>query len=293
MTGIRTGTYINPTLAQHPCYNGEAHGRYGRIHLPVSPYCNIRCRFCKRSRNKHEDRPGVARGILLPEQAVDVLERALALCPEITVVGIAGPGDTLASPHALETFRRVDAAYPHLVKCMSTNGLELFRHAQEIADVGVRTLTVTVNAVQADILERINGGIHQDGVFHDGKEGALRLLFAQMAGIRKVTDLGLTVKVNSVLVPGVNDHHIGEIARVTKSVGASLMNIIPLIPQHEFQDLQAPDCRMLNEAREAAEHHLPVFRHCRHCRADACGIPGGKDFASELYDKRLDTFSHG
>ncbi len=293
MTGIKTGTYINPTLAQHPCYNGEAHGRYGRIHLPVSPYCNIRCRFCKRSRNMHEDRPGVARGILLPEQAVGVLARALELCPEITVVGVAGPGDPLASPHALETFRLVDAAYPRLVKCMSTNGLALFRHAQAIADVGVKTLTVTVNAVQADILEKINGGIDTDDGFLDGKEGALRLLFAQMAGIRKVTELGVTVKINSVLVPGVNDTHIGEIARVTKSVGASLMNIIPLIPQHEFAHVEAPDCLRLNEAREAAERHLPVFRHCKHCRADACGIPGGRDFASELYDRRLDTFSHG
>lgn len=159
--------------------------------------------------------------------------------------------------------------------------------------LGVKTLTVTVNAVRTDILEKINGGIFTDGEPYTGKEAALRLLFAQIAGIRKAVDAGIIVKVNAVLVPGINDLHVGEIARVTKGVGASMMNIIPLIPQHEFSNLEAPDCLMLNDAREAAEKHLTVFRHCRHCRADACGIPGGRDFAEELYDHRPDTFSHG
>ena len=29
----------------HPCLGGEAHFKYGRIHLPVSPTCNIQCKF--------------------------------------------------------------------------------------------------------------------------------------------------------------------------------------------------------------------------------------------------------
>ena len=104
----------------------------------------------------------------------------------------------------------------------------------------------------------------------------------------------MVVKINTVLIPGINDRHIGEIARVTLEAGASMMNIIPLIPQNEMSDLRAPDCIELNEARESAEEYLPVFRHCRQCRADACGIPGkGEDFGASLYEHRADTFSHG
>ena len=33
---------------RHPCFNREAHGRFGRIHLPVAARCNIVCGFCDR-----------------------------------------------------------------------------------------------------------------------------------------------------------------------------------------------------------------------------------------------------
>ena len=161
---------------------------------------------------------------------------------------------------------------------------------------GVKTVTVTVNAVDADILSNICSHIVSgDGVYYTGKEAALRLLASQLAGIRKVSGLGVVVKINTVLIPGVNDGNIGEIARVTAGVGASLMNIIPLIPQNEMSHLRPPDCLELNRAREAAEEYLPVFRHCRQCRADACGIPGrNADLADGLYEQRVEeTFSHG
>lgn len=35
-------------LERHPCFSGEAHLKFGRIHLPVSPACNIGCLFCAR-----------------------------------------------------------------------------------------------------------------------------------------------------------------------------------------------------------------------------------------------------
>lgn len=89
---------------RHPCFSGKANAAYGRIHLPVSPVCNIQCRFCKRTFNKTEQRPGVSAGLVKPLDAVNLVRKALRLCPGITVAGIAGPGDTRATSHALETF---------------------------------------------------------------------------------------------------------------------------------------------------------------------------------------------
>lgn len=281
-------------VKKHPCFSGDAHFKYGRIHLPVSPACNIQCKFCKRSFNKYEKRPGVTGELLTPQKAVEVLDRALEICPDLTVVGIAGPGDTLATSHALDTFELIHEKYPDLIKCLSTNGLLLKENAERLVRAGVKTVTVTVNAVQADILQQICSDIVYAGVHISGKEAALMLLLAQLAGIRKISDLGVVVKINSVLVPGVNDGHMGDVARVTASVGASLINIIPLIPQNEMADMQPPGCHELNKAREAAEKYLPVFRHCRQCRADAFGIPGsGNDMAGLLYDQPVQSFSHG
>lgn len=279
---------------KHPCFSGEAHVKYGRIHLPVSPACNIQCKFCKRSMNKSEKRPGVTGGLLSVDQVVEWIEKALRLCPDITVAGIAGPGDTLATPHALDAFERIHELHPELINCMSTNGLLLERHVERIAKVGVKTLTVTVNAVEPEILQHICSKIYLDGTLYTGLEAAELLIKAQLAGIRKASALGIVIKINTVLITGINDRHVGEVARQTAAAGAELINVIPLIPQNEMSHLPAPTCLELHEAREAAERHLPVFRHCLQCRADACGIPGsGIDFAGELYEEPLQTFSHG
>ena len=284
---------------RHPCFSltAEGHAQSGRLHLPVSPSCNIRCRFCKRDFNTAENRPGVARGIIQPDQAVDLVRRALELCPQISVIGIAGPGDTLATDHALETFERVHAAFPHLINCLSTNGLLLPEKAERVVAAGVETITVTVNAVDPDIQARINPGIVYHGRWLGGREAAERLIANQIEGIRRITALGRVIKVNSVLIPGVNDGHTELLARTVAEAGASLINIIPLIPQHEFADLPPPTAAETARARRMAEQHLAVFSHCQRCRADACGIPGLSDFSDALYGVAglgaASTFSHG
>lgn len=280
----------------HPCLGGEAHFKYGRIHLPVSPTCNIQCKFCKRGFNKSEVRPGLSSLILKPEQAVETIKKALRLCPEIRVAGIAGPGDTLATDFALETFELINKEFPHLLKCLSTNGLRLEDKAERIVKAGIETLTVTVNAVDPEILKEICAYvIDENGNKLEGIEGAKKLINAQLRGIKKVSDLGVIVKINSVLIPGINDNHIKEVARVTSELGASILNIIPLIPQNELAHLEAPSCDMLERVRAEAGVYLDVFRHCKHCRADACGVPGkNQDIHNRLYDKEVvETFSHG
>ena len=281
-------------VKQHPCFNGEAHFKYGRIHLPVSPDCNIQCRFCKRGFNKYENRPGVSRALLTPAAALETVARAVRLCPDLTVVGIAGPGDTLTTDHALETFAMIHAKFPKLINCLSTNGLLLKEKAERLMAAGVRTVTVTVNAVDHEVLQNICTHVQYHEQFLAGGYAARLLIAAQIAGIRKMVSLGAAVKINTVFIPGLNDGQIGPIAAVMAKLGASLMNIIPLIPQHELQNQRAPGCDELNAARQAAERYLPVFRHCQHCRADACGIPGkGIDLSEKLYDATANTFSHG
>ena len=144
-------------------------------------------------------------------------------------------------------------------------------------------------------MQNICSWIVYNGVKYEGIEAAEILIEAQKRGIRKLAELDVLIKINIVLIPEINDFHIAEIAKTVKECGASLINIIPLIPQHEFSDVNPPSCSQLNEARIATEEYLPVFRHCQHCRADACGIPGKGDLSSLLYETSgiPQTFSHG
>jgi nitrogen fixation protein NifB len=243
-------------------------------------------------------RPGVSRTVITPHEAIDAIRRALQFCPDIKVAGIAGPGDTLASPFALETFRLIKKEFPELVKCMSTNGLLLAEKAQEVIDVGIDSLTVTVNAVDPLIEAQLNDGIVWHGEHITGIEAAQILIQQQLKGIELVSDARLTVKVNTVLVPGINDGHIEKIAMTVAEKGASIYNIIPLIPQHKLKECREPDCMELERAILIASKHIDVFRHCQRCRADAVGIPGGEDFGDRVYLdlqrlSKKDTFSHG
>ncbi len=165
--------------------------------------------------------------------------------------------------------------------------------AKRVIDAGVRTITVTVNAVDPQILAWICSHVTYDGKVHIGEDAARWLISAQIAGITRVVELGAVVKINTVLVPGINDHHIARVTRLAAKLGAATVNVIPLIPQHQLADHRAPNCHELQAAREEAEKYLPVFRHCKQCRADACGIPGSdNDFSLELYDQPV-SFSHG
>lgn len=285
---------INKVKEQHPCFGAKKNN--GRIHLPVCPACNIECKFCERKINDNENRPGVASTIITPEEAANSIGRALELCPQITVAGIAGPGDTLATNGAIETFRLIKEQYPELLKCMSTNGLLLNERAEELIELGIDTLTVTVNAIDPKIQAQIISGIHYHGKRYEGEEAAEILIHNQLEGIRKMTSAGVVVKVNTVLIVEINRNHIKDIAKAVSEVGATMYNIIPLIPQHKLANCIEPECGDIDGARAEAEAFIDVFRHCQRCRADAVGVPGGQDYGDQIYLKRLevkDTFSHG
>ncbi|MBR0599479.1 radical SAM protein [Sinanaerobacter chloroacetimidivorans] len=286
------------TLKTHPCFSEAAHLKYGRIHLPVSPDCNIQCAFCKRGINKIDQVPGCAGRVLTPREALDILGRALELCPEITVAGVAGPGDTLATDHALKTFLLIQEAYPHILRCLSTNGLLLGERVREIKEAGVNSITVTINSITAEILNEINEFVIYHNQILRGLEAQKLLIKSQLSGIRKATEeTDAVIKINTVLIPGLNDGEVGDIAQAAKEAGAVMHNIIPLIPQQKMADRRRPDCEELHRAKMAASHYLDVFHHCRQCRADAAGIMGKNlDITKQLYGEDApapDVFSHG
>jgi nitrogen fixation protein NifB len=260
----------------HPCFNEKMHDKVGRIHVPIAPKCNIQCNFCTREINKCEMRPGVSACIMSVEDAVKHVEKVTKEMP-ISVVGVAGPGDALFNPETFEFFKIMDEKFPQLIKCISTNGLLLPDKADELAEIHLNSITVTVNAIDPEIGKKIySTAVHHGEVYRD--EEAFKIISKnQLEGIKMIADRDIVVKVNSVLIPGLNDEHIIEVAKKVKEQGASLMNVIPLIPLYKFKDTARPGCAELSEVRDAVEEVIPVFRACTQCRADAYGVPGKED----------------
>ena len=259
----------------HPCF-GDNHKKNGRIHLPVAPRCNIKCRFCTRRHDcANESRPGVTSRILAPGEALGLVREVMAsplLGPVIRVVGIAGPGDPLANEATFETLSLIGREFPGLIKCLSTNGLLLPENIERLNDLGLRSLTVTINAMDPEIGGRIYAWVRHGGAVLKGAEGAAHLIRNQLEGVRLAAVLGITVKINSVLIPGVNEGEMEKIAREAKGRGAGIMNIIPLIPQSDFGHLEPPDPEKIAQIRKATEPIIDQLSHCRQCRADAVGL---------------------
>ncbi len=266
------------SFRDHPCFSEKGQHTTGRIHLPVAPKCNIQCNFCDRKFDcVNESRPGVTSSILTPRQAADYLEQVIEKIPAIAVAGIAGPGDPLANAdETLDTFRLVRERFPDLHLCMATNGLELEKYAEDIASVGVNHLTVTVNAVDPEIGSKIYSWVRFDKRPRRGVEGAELLLEKQKSGILKLKKYGVTVKINTVVIPGVNDHHVSDVSREMSLLGADVHNCMPLysVEGTPFEGLTPVSASEMKSIRESASRYLSQMSHCRRCRADAAGMLG-------------------
>jgi len=261
---------------RHPCFNAKVKGQYGRVHLPVAPKCNIQCNYCNRKYDcVNESRPGVTSTILSPEQSLYYMGKVLAKEPRISVAGIAGPGDPFANAdETLETMRLIRKSYPETILCLASNGLNLEPHVPELAEIGVSHVTVTVNAVDPEISKNIYSWVRDGKILYRGLQGAELLLARQMSSIEKLKRFGITVKINTIVIPGVNDHHILAVADTMKKLGADLLNCMAMLPNADtvFEDVPEPSKSTMIEVRNQAEKYLPQMRHCTRCRADAVGL---------------------
>ena len=274
---MTAGTDLSTALSEHPCFCEDAHRKFARMHIPVAPACNIQCNYCNRKYDcSNESRPGVTSEVLTPEEAAAKIRAVKEKIPELRVIGIAGPGDPLANENTFRALELVKKEFPELTLCVSTNGLNLPDCAERLFDSGVRFVTVTMNALDPSVGSKIYKFVRYKGKTLSGEEGAEVLIERQLEGIRKCADLGMIVKINIVMIPGINDSHIPELVKKVKSQGAYIVNILPLIPVKDtaFESLRAPTPLERKKLMDECSLDARMMRHCRQCRADAIGLLG-------------------
>ncbi len=283
-------------ISQHPCYSNNAHHQYARMHLAVAPACNIQCNYCNRKFDcANESRPGVVSELLTPEQALIKAQVVAKAIPQLSVIGIAGPGDPLANPvKTFSTLALIREAMPDIKLCISTNGLTLTDHIDELLRLGVDHVTVTINALDEVIAAQIYKWIYLDDKRYTGVEAGRILIQRQMQGIQALSKAGILTKVNSVLIPGINDEHLPELSRELRRNNVFLHNIMPLISKPEHGTFfgrngqREPLASELDLVREKAGGNVKQMKHCKQCRADAVGMLG-EDRSSEFNLDVLDS----
>jgi len=283
---------IRQKVFNHPCYSEEAHHHFARMHVAVAPACNIQCHYCNRKYDcSNESRPGVVSELLTPDQAVKKVMAVAAEIPQMTVLGIAGPGDPLANPErTFSTFQQLTEKAPDIKLCVSTNGLSLPEHVDELCKHNIDHVTMTINCVDPEIGAQIYPWIFWNNRRIKGKKGAKILIEQQQKGLAMLVERGVLVKVNSVMIPGVNDKHLEEVSKIVKAKGAFLHNVMPLIAEAEHGTFygvmgqRGPTHDELMELQDSCAGDMNMMRHCRQCRADAVGLLGedrGDEFTME------------
>ena len=168
--------------------------------------------------------------------------------------------------------------------CLSTNGLMLPNYIEEVHGGGIEFVTITLNAVDPEIGEKIYKWVQIDGKIYTGREAATILLVRQLEALRLLREKNIICKVNTVVIPGVNDDHIPAVVEKANSLGAYISNIIPLIPVAgtTFADKPQMDIAKLQQIRDLCPSDMKQMKHCKQCRADAVGLLG-EDRSQEFF----------
>lgn len=265
----------------HPCFDKEAKLKYARIHIPVAPKCNVQCGYCNRKYDcVNESRPGVTSSILKPFQALNYIKEISKKITNISTIGIAGPGDAFAEPEkTLESIRLIKEEFPDKIFCLSSNGLNILPYVDEIAKLNVTHVTLTINSFRLETLAKIYTWVRFEKKVYRGMEAAKIMLQQQTDSLKALVAAGMVVKVNSVIIPGVNDTEMEEVAEIVAGLGASTMNCIPLIPTEgsAMEGLEKPSGELVRNIIRSIHKFIKPMTHCARCRADAAGMLGKDD----------------
>ena len=265
-------------IERHPCFSAHAAGTHMRVHLPVAPLCTIQCRYCNRKYDcVNESRPGVTSAILLPDQALRYLRPGgqgngrTGGCRHCR----SGRGVCRSRRNAADTPPRREKLSRHLALCSHQRarrgrlyrGTRLDRRYAPYRD---RQHDRSCRRCQALRL----GPVPEESPA--GHRCRACLIERQLETVRRCKLFGLAVKINTIVVPGVNDSGIGETAAAMAALGADTINCMPLLPVSgsEFGHMARPDHELMQKVRWQAGAHLQTVNHCGRCRADAAGIIG-------------------
>ena len=179
----------------------------------------------------------------------------------------------------MESIRLIKEEFPDKIFCLSSNGLNILPYVDEIAKLNVTHVTLTINSFRLETLAKIYTWVRFEKKVYRGMEAAKIMLQQQTDSLKALVAAGMVVKVNSVIIPGVNDTEIEEVAEIVAGLGASTMNCIPLIPTEgsAMEGLEKPSGELVRNIIRSIHKFIKPMTHCARCRADAAGMLGKDD----------------
>ncbi len=185
------------------------------LRVSVTDRCNLRCEYCMPAQGvcklSHRD-------ILSYEEIIEIVRAAAQL--GIQKVRITG-GEPLIRPGVVSLCSSIAAIDGIRELAVTTNGLLLPSLAQPLRDAGVSRVNVSLDTLDAQRYRAITRG------------GDVRLVFD---GLRAAYAAGLGIKLNCVLLGGINDADIPALAALTRRapIDVRFIELMPIGPGADY-----------------------------------------------------------
>jgi cyclic pyranopterin phosphate synthase len=221
---------------------GPLRDRFGRVatdlRISLTDRCNLRCTYCMPAEGldwmPHEQVLSDAEVVRLVRVGVERLG--------ISTVRLTG-GEPLLRRDLEQLVADIAALEPRPVIALTTNGIGLARRARGLADAGLDRINISLDTLQPDTFATLTRRRRLDDV---------------LAGVRAAREAGLQpVKINSVLMRGLNDHEALPLLEWAMAEGVQLRFIeqMPLDAQHAWQRSTMVTAA---EIRSRLSEHLPL-----------------------------------
>ena len=231
----------------------DRHGRVATdLRVSLTDRCNLRCTYCMPA----EGLPWLPRSELLDDAEISRLIRIAVEMLGVREVRFTG-GEPLLRPGLEQIIAAAGRLDPRPELSMTTNGIGLARRAAALADSGLTRINVSLDTLQPDRFRQLARRDRLADVLA-GLDAAAR------AGLRPV-------KVNAVLMRGINDDEAPQLLRFCLDHGFDLRFIeqMPLDADHTWRrDNMITAAEILSQPRRAV-HVDPSRRTSRQCAGRA------------------------
>ena len=227
-------------IVKSPPYTDALHRPLRDVRLSVTDRCNFRCGYCMPREHFGHDHEFLGREHLLTFEEMTTLVEGL-LPMGLEKVRITG-GEPLLRRDLTKLITMIRTISPTLDLALTTNGSLLSRHAQDLKRAGLNRVTVSLDAVDHDLFQAMA----------DTAQFTPKDVFD---GIQAALDVGLQVKVNTVVKGGENVSQVVPMAKALSGTGVPLRFI-------EFMDVGNTNAWSLEhvvsgeEIRTLLEQHL-------------------------------------
>lgn len=234
--------------------------RIDYLRISITDHCNLNCGYCM---PVFSDRPHLDQVEILTYEELYRLAEA-AVCAGIFKIRITG-GEPLVRKGMVE-FCNMLGSLPGLNSlALTTNGVHMAKMAGSLKSAGVRRINVSLDSLKRDRFEEITGRDRLDDV---------------LAGIREADAVGFhPVKINVVVMRGVNDDEIAPLAALTYR-HAWHVRFIELMPFQQarfgyYRDLYMPIGAIIKRIPHIKKAHVgPAL--ATNGPARMCTLPGAK-----------------